>query len=308
MTERQNILTPVGRIVAGNVFKGRTTDQKGNPLLTKSGPNAGKPRSEWFFAIAIAKTDPGWPEFYNTLMGVARLAFPTMFDANGVCTRSDFAFKITDGDSTQLNQKNKRPCDKEGYPGNWVVNFSGGFAPRVYARGGTELLTDPESVKAGYFVRVYVNVAGNETPENPGIYINPSMVEMIAYGDEIVVGPDGAAVFGGAPVANLPAGASATPIAPTTTLAAPGAPAPMGAPAATPAPVGAPVGAPPAAAAPLHQPPSPAAEIPMGATPPPTPAPDFMNVYTVEGQTYTKQQLLGFGWTEAQISGLTPNS
>jgi hypothetical protein len=40
-TQKIDILTPVGRLVAGDVFKANTVDPQGRPLTIKSGPNAG---------------------------------------------------------------------------------------------------------------------------------------------------------------------------------------------------------------------------------------------------------------------------
>ena len=37
------ILTPVGRIVQGSCFEAKTHDLQGNPLVVKTGPNAGQP-------------------------------------------------------------------------------------------------------------------------------------------------------------------------------------------------------------------------------------------------------------------------
>ncbi len=121
------ILTPVGRLVQGDCFEPQTTDAEGKPLLIKNGPNAGQPRVEYFMAIAVPKTDAGYNEVWAAIHGVARAAFPSLFDAAGNCINPKFAFKVTDGDSQVPNTKGTKPCDREGFPGNWIMNFSGGF-------------------------------------------------------------------------------------------------------------------------------------------------------------------------------------
>jgi hypothetical protein len=289
---RTDILTPVGRIVAGDVFKANTTDAQGRPLTIKSGPNAGQPRTEYYFALAIPKTDPSYDaEVMQKLQAAAKAGFPTMFDANGQCVRPDFAWKVVDGDSNIPNQNNTIPSSKEGYPGHWVLSFKGGFAPKVYSKGGESVITDPEQVKRGYYVRVYGSVAANGDMQKPGVYLNPNMVELVGYGDEINSGPDGAAVFGGAPAANLPAGASATPLAGT----------PMATPSNMPAAPAAP------AAAPMPSNVQPAQDFlnpPAAPVAPTSPAPAAPKTYNVGGQEYTAEQLKAGGWTDAQIATL----
>jgi hypothetical protein len=283
-TNRIDILTPVGRLVAGDVFKANTTDAQGRPLTIKSGANAGQPRTEYYFALAIPKTDPNYnTEVLAKLQTAAKAGFPTLFDANGQCIRPDFAWKIVDGDSNVPNQNNTVPSTKEGYPGHWVLSFKSGFAPKVYTKGGEAVITDPEQVKRGYYVRVYGNIEANGDMQKPGVFLNPSMVELVGYSDEINSGPDGAVVFGGAPAANLPAGASATPLAGTPIAMPTVQPAtdflnPQNAvqPAAMPAPMAAPM---------------------------PT-APAAPKTYNVGGNQYTAEQLKAGGWTDAQIATL----
>ena len=48
-----NFTTPVGRLVAGSLYKGQDKDAEGRPLVVKNGPQAGQPRLDFYFAIAI---------------------------------------------------------------------------------------------------------------------------------------------------------------------------------------------------------------------------------------------------------------
>lgn len=292
-TQRTDILTPVGRLVAGDVFKANTTDQQGRPLVIKSGPNAGQPKVEYYFAVAIPKTDPTFnTEVMAKLQAAAKTGFPTLFDANGQCLRPDFAWKIVDGDSRIPNQNNTIPATKEGYPGNWVISFKGGFAPKVYTKGGEAVITDPEAIKRGYYIRVYGSVTGNGEMQKPGIFLNPNMVEFVGYGEEIISGPDGASVFGGAPAANLPAGASAIPMAGT----------PMAMPSQMPA---APVATPMANVTPAPDFLNPqSAAAPAAPMAPAPAAPVAERVYTVQGAQYSESALRAQGWTDAQLATL----
>lgn len=227
------ITTPVGRLVGGSIYEPRTTDYDGKPLVVKSGPNAGQPRKEYSFGIAIPKT-PGVQHWANEPWGaqvwaLAQAAFP-----NGETQRPDFAWKITDGDSTVPNKKGIKPCDREGFRGCYVIWFSGGTSPRVYNANGTELHVEPDYIKPGYYIQVAGNVKDNKPSQSPGLYWNHSLVALSAYGEEIVFGPDVSAVGFGQGV-SLPAGAT---MAPTTAgIPATGAipPAPMVPPPAVPA-------------------------------------------------------------------------
>jgi hypothetical protein len=306
-TQLTQILTPVGRLVQGDCFEPQTKDSEGKPLLIKNGPNAGQPRVDYYMAIAIPKTDAGFQAIWAAIHGVAKMSFPGLFDAAGNCLNPAFAFKMTDGDSQVPNSKNAKPCDKEGFPGNWILGFSGGFAPKCYTAGGAELITNPDMLKRGYFVRIYGSVKGNGSQQQPGIYLNHSMVEMVGYGEEINSGPSGDAVFGAAPAGALPAGASATPLANSAPIAQggqmPGMAPPQGGPAI----------APPANVQPapdfLNGPAPAAAALTVAATPAAaTPAPAAAEAMYLDanGNAFSESQLLAAKYTPAMIAALRP--
>lgn len=207
-----NVTLPVGRAIRGSVHKGYDKDGTGKPLVVKHGPNAGKPRVEFFFTVAVPKT-PGHTHWNQTEWGqqiwaVGQQAFPRVYETPG------FAWKILDGDSNVPNKEGHRPCDMEGAPGNWLVRLSGGYAPRVYQRDANgkvqQVPSDVEVVKLGHFIQAHITVESNKSVQTPGLYLNHSMVLHVGYGPEITVGPDANAVFGNAPTA-LPPGASTTP-------------------------------------------------------------------------------------------------
>jgi len=306
MSERVDFLTPVGRLVSGDCFKANTTDQNGNPLLIKSGPNAGQPTQNYNFGVAFDKNDVGYPELWGKIHAEAKRGFPQYFDAANNCILPTFAFKITDGDSAIPNTKGNKPCDRTGYPGHWVIFFSGSFAPKCFTAGGQAIITDPTAIKRGYFVRVSGSVVSNDNEQKPGVYMNYSMVELIGYGEEIQSGPDGAAVFGGSPVTTLPPGASATPLAPSTTPANSNASAPVN---TAPAPVN-------TAPAPVNTAPAPVNTAPAPSGPgntAPAPAQDYLNntapapvvveaSHIVNGVAYTVTQLKASGHTDVMIA------
>jgi len=200
------ITTPVGRLVEGSLYKGNDRDADGNPLIYKSGKNAGQSRVDFYFAVAIPKgSEAHWnqTEWGQTVENVAKAAFPKTYQ------RHDFSWKITDGDSTVLNKANRRPCDKEGFPGHWIIRFSRPFSPKIWNADGTKQLMDEDVVNLGDYVQVHASVAGNSSDKTPGVYINHLLVAFSGYGERILLGPDARTVgFGQSP---LPAGASTTP-------------------------------------------------------------------------------------------------
>jgi hypothetical protein len=230
---REAFTSPVGRLVQGDAFVPQTKDQQGNLRVVKSGPNIGQPNPQYFVAIAVPKIDPNNPSqwnpeyaaFYALLDKVARQEWPALFPNGGACVNPMFAWKVKDGDGVDRNGKSN--ADKEGFAGHWVVSFASSYAPKVVrptSPGVWETLTDPQSLKRGYFVRIAGSITGNDSPQTPGLYTNLDMIELVGYGQEIVGGPDAATAF--AAPATLPAGASAQPIAGATMPASapPGAP------------------------------------------------------------------------------------
>lgn len=216
-TQRVNITTPVGRVVEGSLYKPNTTNFDGKPLTVQSGKNAGQPRVDYFFALAIPKgQETHWAstEWGKLIWQVGHAAFPQ------AAQRPDFAWKVVDGDSTVPNKKNTKPCDKDGYPGHWVMRLSGGFAPKIYRQEGSSFVqvVDADYIKPGYFIQVSLSVDGNGNQNNSGVYLNHQQVCFRAYGEEIYFGasPEDAG-FGAAP---LPAGASMTPPASTVPMPA----------------------------------------------------------------------------------------
>lgn len=211
---KTDFLTPVGRLVQGDPFEAQTKNQQGQPLRTQSG----EPTQRYFIAVAFPKMVNGQPnaEFaalWQKLEATGRAAFPGLNLVPPWDPACRFSWKVADGDGVDDNGKPN--ANKEGFAGHWVVKFSSSFAPRCFHAGHYqphEQIQDPKTIKRGYFVRVAGTIEGNGQAQKPGIYVNLSMVELAGQGAEIVSGPDAAAVFGGAPVAQLPAGATPLPM------------------------------------------------------------------------------------------------
>lgn len=289
-----NLTSPVGRVVMGNLYKGNDKDVDGKPRVVKSGPNAGQPTIQFFFALAIPK-NPGETHWSQTAWGKQIWAVGTQAFPNAAQSPA-FAWKIEDGDSAIPNKKGRKPCDTEGFAGNWILKFSSGFAPKIYRVEGSGYVpeTTPDYVKPGYFVEVNFTVDGNGSQQQPGVYVNPNIVMFRGYGPEIISGPDVASCgFGQSP---LPAGASAVPLASVDN----------GFSAPTPALPGVPVvgGAIPRAAGIMPAPTIPVIPNVQFAgivTPPPTPPAAPVRTMTALAQGATYEQLKAIGWTDALL-------
>lgn len=297
-----NLTTPVGRIVQGELWKPQPVlDQRTNqPKLGTDG----QPLVQHFFALAIPKT-PGHTHWAQTEWGQKIWAEGNRAHPN-FAPHPTFSWKIEDGDSQIPNKKNKKNCDRVGFPGNWILKMRSGFPPKGYNADGSAALP-AESFKCGYFAQVNINVAGN-TGDSPGVYLNPVMVALAGYGEEIVSGPDvSEAGFGQG--TQLPPGASTTPVGGFAPAPVPGYPLPPAAPAY--APPGMPPSAPyPAAGVPPVNPssPLPAAMAPPNpaflGVPPPVPAappapPARQMTAKANGATY--EQLIAAGWNDALL-------
>lgn len=314
MSQRVNITSPVGRIVMGSLYDPSTTDAEGKPLVVKTGPNAGQPRVNYFFALAIPKgSEPHWAHtpWGQQIWAVGNQAFPNAAQSPA------FAWKIEDGDSQIPNKKGRKPCDNEGWRGHWILKFSGGFAPKVYQQEGAGYvqIMQKDFVKPGFFVEVAFGVEGNGSQSQPGVYLNHSMVCFRAYGQEIVFGPDVASAGFGQSA--LPAGASATPLpgtapmpqAPAAAPTLPGAPAGYAAPLPHAGSVPTPSAPVPGAPAPIPvmpntgfvQMPPPVPQAPAAPmAPPPAPAAPVRQM-TAAANGVTYEAYVAAGWSDAQL-------
>lgn len=295
MATRHDVLFPAGRMISGNLYKLNHTDFDGKPRVFKSGAKAGQPNPVIQFGLAIAK-QPGHTHFSQTEWGqkiwvAGHEGFP---QAN---TRSDFAWKIEDGDSQVPNKRGKKPCDREGFPGHWVVWFQSSFPPKVYhlpaGQKDPVVFDQVDAVNAGDYIEVYGNVGYNDSPGNPGVFINGNMVCLVGYGQRIVSGPDAASVgFGQSP---RPVGAQAAPVGGAMQHVAPPAP---GAPAAPP-----PVPSAPAAPQAPAAPPAPVVAVAPNANfapPPPVVAPPAATLTMLPGMG-SYEQFRAAGWSDDQL-------
>ena len=197
------IVTAPGRIVWGNPLTGREKKDNSGQRVLKDG----KPVLEYQFGLAIPKDQ--FAELGAAMQQEAAAACPQGIPA-------DFAFKTKDGD-TGVDGRGNPLNQKTGYAGCFVIACSTEFPIPVYKREGSAFVQLTQGVKTGDYARVQLTINGHgravgKMGAKPGLYLNPNMVEFLGYGEEIrgAANPDDAF---GEPVAALPQGASATPVA-----------------------------------------------------------------------------------------------
>jgi len=281
------ITTPVGRLVAGHPMIGHPNkDSKtGLPKMQADGIT---PSVSFYCGLAIAKgAETHWSQ---TEWGQKIYAEGVASWPGGEHGAATFAWKITDGDSAVPNKKGKKPCEKEGFPGHWIINASNGFPIKSYHRGmfdPTQQIQTKEAIKCGDYGRLAISVKGNNPSESPGVYLNPSMFELYQAGVLIVTesAADPSEAF--AEAGAMPAGAMIDPNMPNTTAGAPAAPHVA------------------ANGATIVAPAAPAAPGPGNVAP----APDFLQPGLVKhqlpnGQICTVDALKASNWNDAQIAAL----
>lgn len=189
----QQILFPPGRVVQGSLYKAQDKDMDGRPRVFPPGhPKAGQPKISYFFAVAIPKAHAA-ETWWQTAWGQQAFALAQASWPQGQWQQPTFAWKIEDGDSQVPNKRNRRNANTEGMPGHHIVNFSSGFAPKIFlpvAGGAPQPMIEPDVVKLGHWVEVLGTVRSNETQGNPGIYVNHDMVAYRGRDKEIFAGPD----------------------------------------------------------------------------------------------------------------------
>lgn len=219
-----NFTTPIGRLVQGDPYTAQPRkNSDGSPKLNAT---TGQPEMQFYCALAIAKNDPAWPAFRESLMVEQRAAWPQFHNPQGQCTNPTFADKITDGDGQ--DSKGQSYATREGWPGHWIVKFASTFAPKVFEWApelGAWKETEPGKVKLGDYCRISGTCQSNTSQQSPGMYMNLNMVAFEREGQRIVLGPTAEQAFG-APGSNTPTAPTPSPAPPAPTPPAPTAPPP----------------------------------------------------------------------------------
>lgn len=289
-----------GRIVwvAGNLFQGKpkVDQQTKQPIIDQK---TGRQKVEYGFGLAVPKN------LCNDIWAVMHEMAYTIYPSRQL--PPGFAMKYKDGDA--IDHRGQSFNQREGYAGHLVFSCTTSIPIKFFKYDNGQNFQINEGIKCGDYVNVQLNIKAHPSTggnSKPGLYLNPNAVQFLGFGEEIINSPSGDDIFGNsAPV--MPAGASATPIAPPGMLVPPGQqqayPPPQQPSYQQPAPA-----APQAPAQPhygvlpqIHQPqqqapvpqmvPPPQYGAPQGFPQQPVPAAPASNQY---GQPMTQQQPAGF--------------
>lgn len=215
--EAISFVTPVGRIVWGSVSERATENYDGDSYEPGKGP--------YQFGLAIRKDhDQTVPAGYNgptladMLTKIYQQAMAGYQSNAGIAARIqnewqsgfaglNFRFKIKDGDKPndkgQINENTK---------GCWVFSLATTLDFKCANAQNVEV--DPKQIERGYYTDCHISVKINgKTDATAGVYLNPNVVRLVAFGEKITGGIDAATAFAGvsAPT-HLPPGASVAPI------------------------------------------------------------------------------------------------
>jgi len=202
MTQQSNgqNLVVQGRIVWGvgsSLFEGKQkTDYNTNQVVYGAD---GQPVVEYGFGLAIPKIDPAtgqaaeeFTKIWNALHQEAFTLFPSGQIPPG------FAMKYKDGDGVDHN--GKPYADKEGYAGHIVLACTTRIPVKWFKfEGGNNILVS-DGIKVGDYVNVQLNIKAHPAKGQgkAGLYLNPSAVQLIQAGKEIINAPSGDQIFGAA--------------------------------------------------------------------------------------------------------------
>ncbi len=196
------ILLPPSRIVEGNVYKPSNIGLNGQI----------KAKAEFYFAMAIAKSEPRLGEVFGAFLAEAKAGYAAnQHILNRMVQRDQtgrefmnlaggFAWKIADGDAPD---RRERP----GQAGCWIFKSKTTWDIKVV--DAQNVLINPALLRTGFWCDALVNIAPNgKLDHTAGVYVNPQFVRWLfpGYGEEIIPGPQADKVMGAAP-SQLPPGA-----------------------------------------------------------------------------------------------------
>jgi hypothetical protein len=169
-----DILSPVGRLVQGHPLVAKDKNMQGAPLTFRNG----EPRSNFFFAIAVKKSNKKFDVMMESVKNEAESGFPILRGKLQFPSEK-FSWKIVDGDLPEHE-------DKQGFAGCWIMKFSNSFVSEVVDLQTRQGIISQDQLKCGDYVQVFFRCKANGNKEKPGVYLNQLSVGKVMDGEEIV--------------------------------------------------------------------------------------------------------------------------
>jgi hypothetical protein len=176
-------------------FEGKLkTDDNGKPIIDEK---TGEQVIEYGFGLSVPKMDPRTgqqsAQFKEIMDAIYKEAY-TLYP-NGQLP-NDFALKFKDGDG--VDHKGIPFGEREGYKGCNVIACTTRIPIKffIFSGGNNTLVND--GIKCGDYVNVQLNIKAHPAKGRgkPGLYMNPSAVQLIQAGKEIINTPSGDQMFG----------------------------------------------------------------------------------------------------------------
>ena len=191
-----NIVTPVGVAASKNPFTlVARKDRDDNPILIKNGPKKGEQSYGQTIGLAVSKTDPEWPKFFQALKNYAETITP------GLTANPKYAIKIKCGDTdrsildpTGWTDPEFKPMEcRKGCWMIWITAYHGTVTPVITfnrQQGAYESVsTQGIEPKPGDRIRVLLDVSSNGITgfgdQIPGLYIGPQKILFVTAGEPI---------------------------------------------------------------------------------------------------------------------------
>jgi len=188
-----------GRIVwtsGNNLFAGKpkVDDRNKQPVIDQK---TGQQVIEYGFGLAVPKVDPRTgqqtPEYTKVMAAMQKEAL-TLYPSGHI--PPGFSMKYKDGDGVDHNGV---PFSQREGHANHIIVACVTRIPIKYFRyeNGNNILVN-DGIKCGDYVNVQLNIKAHPAVGNSkaGLYVNPSAVQLIAPGKEIVNAPSGDQLFG----------------------------------------------------------------------------------------------------------------
>lgn len=174
----------------------------------------GSPKISYGFGLAVPKINPATGQFteeFTALWQMIQREALTQYPTGQV--PQDFAWKYKDGD-VAVDKSGQPYSKREGYANHLVLSCTTMIPFKLFRfENGNNMMVN-DGFKCGDYVRVQLNIKAHPPVGRgkPGLYLNPSAVQFIQAGKEIINTPSGDQIFG----MNMPsyAGQVVAPVAP----------------------------------------------------------------------------------------------
>ena len=187
-----------GRIVwtmGKDLFQGKAlTDYNTGAVILDE---TGQPIIEYGFGLAVPKVDPRTGQFTPDYTALYQALQAEAFALYPQGAPKDFAFKVKDGD-VDVDDKGVPYSKREGYAGHYVLACTTRIPIKFFIwQNGNNVVVNT-GIKNGDYVNVQLNLKGHPPKGRgkAGIYTNPSAVQLITAGKEIINTPSGDQLFG----------------------------------------------------------------------------------------------------------------